>query len=232
MADTLIDNKNILPDSGIRQRYKLQRYIVSISVTVVLMAICAWFYMAFSSVHVMDLGMGSNLKVSGLREQWLRGDVVVMIRHAERCDRSTNPCMADADGITSNGREAALAVGAGLQKMGMQHVQMIASPKTRTQQTAQLLAGHAVTGQEWINDCDGDFMKVVQAHKVSGENLVLVTHSGCIDQFERKLGVPGGERSSEYAQAFFVQMDGSHRPKVLGSLNAGQWVNLSSEQFN
>ncbi|MCR8718710.1 histidine phosphatase family protein, partial [Pseudomonas syringae] len=54
----------------------------------------------------------------------------------------------------------------------------------------------------------------------------------CIDQFERKLGVPGGERSSEYAQAFFVQMDGSHRPKVLGSLNAGQWVNLSSEQFN
>ncbi|EGH35567.1 hypothetical protein PSYJA_43721, partial [Pseudomonas syringae pv. japonica str. M301072] len=43
-----------------------------------------------------------------------------------------------------NGRDTTLAVGAGLQKMGMDHARMIASPKTRTQQTAQLLAGHAV----------------------------------------------------------------------------------------
>ncbi|WP_257110928.1 histidine phosphatase family protein [Pseudomonas ficuserectae] len=231
MADTTI-NKNVLADSGIQQRHKVHQHIVSITVTVVLLAICVWFYTAFSSVHVVDLGVGSNLKVSGLREHWRQGDVVVMVRHAERCDRSTNPCMGDADGITSNGRDAALAVGAGLQKMGMDHVRMIASTKTRTQQTAQLLAGHSVAAQDWINDCDGSFMKVVEDHKVSGENLVLVTHSGCIDQFERKVGVIGGERSSEYAQAFFVQMDGTHRPKILGSLTSGQWANLSSEQFN
>ncbi|RMN76753.1 hypothetical protein ALQ53_04112, partial [Pseudomonas cannabina] len=78
------------------RRFKLHQNIVSISVAVTLMAICAWFFTAFSSVHVVNLGAGNNLKVSGLRDQWLRGDVVVMIRHAERCDRSTNPCMASA----------------------------------------------------------------------------------------------------------------------------------------
>ncbi len=201
MTNTII-NKNVLPRSGISQRYKLHRNIVSMSVAVVLMAICAWFYSSFSGVHVVDLGVGRNLSVSGLREHWRQGNVVVMIRHAERCDRSSNPCMGDADGITSNGRDTALAVGAGLQKMGMDHARMIASPKTRTQQTAQLLAGHAVVAEDWINDCDSGFMKAVQAHKVSGENMVLVTHSGCIDQFERKAGVRGGERSSEYTQAF------------------------------
>ncbi|WP_044313402.1 histidine phosphatase family protein [Pseudomonas syringae] len=231
MTNTII-NKNVLPRSGISERYKLHRNIVSMSVAVVLMAICAWFYSSFSGVHVVDLGVGRNLSVSGLREHWRQGNVVVMIRHAERCDRSSNPCMGDADGITSNGRDTALAVGAGLQKMGMDQARMIASPKTRTQQTAQLLAGHAVVAEDWINDCDSGFMKAVQAHKVSGENMVLVTHSGCIDQFERKAGVRGGERSSEYTQAFFVQVDGSHPPKILGSLNAGQWANLNSEQFN
>ncbi len=35
-------------------------------------------------------------------------------------------------------------------------------------------------------------MTAVQAHKAGGENLILITHSGCIDQFERKVGVPGG----------------------------------------
>ncbi|EPF67141.1 histidine phosphatase family protein [Pseudomonas syringae pv. aptata] len=231
MTNTII-NKNVLPRSGISERYKLHRNIVSMSVAVVLMAICAWFYSSFSGVHVVDLGVGRNLSVSGLREHWRQGNVVVMIRHAERCDRSSNPCMGDADGITSNGRDTALAVGAGLQKMGMDHARMIASPKTRTQQTAQLLAGHAVVAEDWINDCDSGFMKAVQAHKVSGENMVLVTHSGCIDQFERKAGVRGGERSSEYTQAFFVKVDGSQPPKILGSLNAGQWANLNSEQFN
>ncbi|AVX22556.1 histidine phosphatase family protein [Pseudomonas syringae] len=231
MTNTII-NKNVLPRSGISERYKLHRNIVSMSVAVVLMAICAWFYSSFSGVHVVDLGVGRNLSVSGLREHWRQGNVVVMIRHAERCDRSSNPCMGDADGITSNGRDTTLAVGAGLQKMGMDHARMIASPKTRTQQTAQLLAGHAVVAEDWINDCDSGFMKAVQAHKVSGENMVLVTHSGCIDQFERKAGVRGGERSSEYTQAFFVKVDGSHPPKILGSLNAGQWANLNSEQFN
>ncbi|EGH29378.1 hypothetical protein PSYJA_10538, partial [Pseudomonas syringae pv. japonica str. M301072] len=97
MTNTII-NKNVLPRSGISERYKLHRNIVSMSVAVVLMAICAWFYSSFSGVHVVDLGVGRNLSVSGLREHWRQGNVVVMIRHAERCDRSSNPCMGDADG--------------------------------------------------------------------------------------------------------------------------------------
>ncbi|KPW98578.1 hypothetical protein ALO50_05043 [Pseudomonas syringae pv. cerasicola] len=40
MADTTI-NKNVLADSGIQQRHKVHQHIVSITVTVVLLAICA-----------------------------------------------------------------------------------------------------------------------------------------------------------------------------------------------
>ncbi|MFH7439529.1 histidine phosphatase family protein, partial [Pseudomonas syringae pv. tagetis] len=78
-------------------------------VAVLVAAICAWFYPAYSGVHVADLGFGSNLKISGLREHWRQGVVVVMFRHADRCDRSTNPCLSVTDGITVKGRDAALA---------------------------------------------------------------------------------------------------------------------------
>ncbi|MBA1228626.1 histidine phosphatase family protein [Pseudomonas viridiflava] len=201
-------------------------------VVVAIAAVGVWFMTAFKATHVADLGASGMLKKSGLYARWKQGEVVVMIRHAERCDRSTNPCMADAQGITLKGSESALAVGEGLRRLGFVNARMITSPRMRTQQTADLISGHAVANEAWPNDCNGGFNKAVQAHKVKGENLILVTHSGCIDQFERKLGVPFNERSSAYAQAVFVQVDGIHTPKILGSLNARQWADLDSEQMN
>ena len=57
-------------------------------------------------------------------------------------------------------------------------------------------------------------------------NLVLVTHSGCIDHVERQLKVPGGERSSEYASALFVSMNSDGKARILGQLNANEWRNV------
>ncbi|ORC60896.1 histidine phosphatase family protein [Pseudomonas floridensis] len=208
------------------------RHIALMLAVVALAAIGVWFATAFKATHVVDLGASGMMKKSGLYARWKQGDVVIMIRHAERCDRSSNPCMADAQGITLKGSEAALAVGSGLKRLGLTNARMITSPRMRTQQTADLISGRAVANEAWPNDCNGGFNKAVQAHKIKGENLILVTHSGCIDQFERKLGVPFNERSSAYAEAVFVQVDGTHTPKILGSLNARQWADLDSEQFN
>ncbi|CDF92111.1 Ais protein, putative [Pseudomonas sp. SHC52] len=60
----------------------------------------------------------------------------------------------------------------------------------------------------------------------------MITHSGCIDHFERLMGVRAGQRSSVYMQTIFVQVDGSHEPRILGSLNAAQWKALADAHSN
>lgn len=203
--------------------------IAMITVTVALLATVSWLW---TSTSIVDLGVGTHLRKSGLAEQWARGDVVVMVRHAERCDRSVNTCLGSADGITVDGSRSALAVGAGLQRLGLEKTRMVASPMTRTRQTAEFILGQTVQTQHWVSDCDGGFGDALITHKKPAENLVLITHSGCIDQFERRMGVRGGDRSSAYAQAFFVKVDGRHPPKIIGSLDADQWATLNIERLN
>ncbi|GAB7529203.1 histidine phosphatase family protein [Pseudomonas sp. 3A(2025)] len=184
-----------------------------------------------ASTTVIDLSAG-GAAWSGLQKQWQQGSVVVMIRHAERCDRSTNPCLGPLDGITIKGQQAAQGVGAGLQTLGLSNTRMLASPMTRTRQTADLIRGQQVLTQGWVGECDHGFRQAVLSHKSAHENLVLMTHSGCIDQFERKMGVRAGERSSEYAQALFVQVDGVHAPRIIGELEASQWARMTGTSIN
>lgn len=205
------------------------RHLVLAFVSLVLGSLAFWL---LTTSPMIDLGAGDNMIKAELKTHWMQGAVVVMVRHAERCDRSGNACLGDAEGITVKGRDAALAVGAGLRELGLDRTRMIASPSTRTRQTAELMSGGSVTSQIWVSECDSGFKDAVLAHKSLNENLVLVTHSGCIDQFERKMGVRAGERSSAYAEAFFVQLDGKHEPRMLGTLNATQWKYLANEKSN
>lgn len=228
MIHTLI-NDSVMSANASRTFGLTNRSIVLVTVIFVVVAIMSWFW---TSTSVIDLGAGTNLVKSTLQEQWAQGRVVVMIRHAERCDRSSNPCLGSADGITINGSESAVAVGAGLQRLGLENAQMITSPLTRTLQTAHFIAGQAVASQSWLGDCNSGFKDAVLEHKTSTENLVLITHSGCIDQFERKMGVRAGDRSSAYTEALFVAVDDGHAPRILGSLSAGQWKNLNIERSN
>ncbi|SDQ82855.1 Histidine phosphatase superfamily (branch 1) [Pseudomonas grimontii] len=189
--------------------------------------VLAWL---LTATHVTDLGAADTTTQSKLYAEWARGNVVLMIRHAERCDRSGNPCLGSPDGITLNGSQAAAAVGVGLQHLGLQKAHLIASPLTRTRQTADFISGQVVPTESWVEDCDINFKDAVLAHKKSQENLVLITHSGCIDHFERKMGVRAGQRDSAYTQAFFVQVDGKQAPRIIGSLDAEDWAKLPGLQ--
>lgn len=227
MAHTFINSSVMAVKPSWVQHFNYRRRVLLVSV--IGLVASAWFWTA---TPVVDLGVVNNMLKSGLYQDWARGDVVVMIRHAERCDRSANTCLGSADGITKIGSNAAVAVGSGLQRLGLENTRMLASPLTRTRQTADFIAGRAVPTQYWLSECDNGFKGAVMANKKLKENLVLITHSGCIDQFERKMGVHASDRSSEYTQAFFVQVDGTHAPKILGSLDAAQWKNLTIEQSN
>jgi len=181
-----------------------------------------------SRTQVSNLGSVQQMHEHGVYGAWAKGEVMVLIRHAERCDRSNHACLADPSGITVDGSHAAMAVGDGIRRLGLGTADLLSSPEVRTRQTAFFIFGKAIETQDWLVQCDGTFADSAFAHKREGRNLVLVTHSGCIDELERQLDVPGGERASGYASALFVTQGSDGQPHILGQLNARQWRELVS----
>ncbi|MGE8307244.1 MAG: histidine phosphatase family protein [Pseudomonas kermanshahensis] len=173
--------------------------------------------------HIVDLGNEQQLSDSGLLQDWAEGAVIVMIRHAERCDSAPGPCLDDPTGITVAGSQAATRVGQGLHTLGLSNADVLSSPKVRTRQTAHFILGQAVPSAAWLESCDNQFAEEALARKRPGHNLVLVTHNGCIDHFQRQQRVVGGERESGYASALFVSVDGNGKARILGRLNEPDW---------
>ncbi|MBV6823345.1 histidine phosphatase family protein [Pseudomonas sp. PD9R] len=157
-----------------------------------------------------------------LLQQWEAGEVVVLVRHAERCDRSSHPCLGPADGITRIGSDSAVAVGQGFLRLGMTQAEVLTSPVTRTVQTAHYMFGKDAQTQEWLASCGSTLRNDVVAHKRAGHNLVLVTHSGCIGDFEAQTGFKHAA-TSEYGSSLFVHIADDGQLQVLGIINAEDW---------
>ena len=158
--------------------------------------------------------------------QWNAGEIAVLVRHTERCDRSDNPCLGPADGITRIGSEAAAGVGQGFVRLGLQQTDILSSPVTRTVQTAHYMFNSDPRTQEWLATCGSTLRNDVVAHKVAHRNLVLVTHSGCIADFEKQAGLKHAAKDAEYGSALFVRIDGNGQLQVLGMVNAEDWNSL------
>jgi phosphohistidine phosphatase SixA len=173
----------------------------------------------------LNLGDGGHMAAAGVFEQWQAGNVVVLVRHAERCDRSSNPCLGPADGITRIGSAAVANVGEAFQAMGMDNTDIMNSPLTRTAQTARYMFDKESVSQEWLATCGKTMRDDVLAHKVAHRNLVLVTHSGCISDLESQMGFKPA-RSREYGSALFVSVDVGGQPQVLGILNPQDWQSV------
>ncbi|MNG94899.1 Lipopolysaccharide core heptose(II)-phosphate phosphatase precursor [compost metagenome] len=178
--------------------------------------------------QVADLGSAQQMRDRGVYSAWDSNETIVLIRHAERCDRSNHACLNDPSGITVAGSQAAAAVGDGIRRLGLDRADLLGSPLVRTRQTASFVFGKAIETQDWLAQCNSAFADAALAHKREGHNLVLVTHSGCIDRLERQLGVSGGARGAGYASALFVAMGADGEPRLLGQLNASQWQTLVS----
>ncbi|QXI47259.1 MULTISPECIES: histidine phosphatase family protein [Pseudomonas] len=210
-----------------RRKRRLTRKTLgaALGLCMVVAALTTWLA---TRTHIVDLGNGQQLSDSGLLKDWADGAVIVMIRHAERCDSAPGPCLDDPSGITVAGSQAASRVGQGLQQLGLANADMLSSPKLRTRQTAHFILGQAVASEDWLEGCDSQFAREAMARKRPGHNLVLVTHNGCIDHFARQQKVVGGERESGYASALFVSVDGNGKARILGRLNEPDWQRVLS----
>lgn len=169
-----------------------------------------------------DLGKHENMVTAGVYEHWQAGDIVALVRHAERCDRSTNACMGPADGITQVGSDTAVIVGKAFNALGMDKTDVMSSPLHRTAQTSFSMFGKASPDAAWLSSCEHAMLDSVLSHKTPHRNMVLVTHSGCMSTLEKELGYAHA-KTSEYTSTVFVSIGADGQPKVLGFINYQDW---------
>ncbi len=171
----------------------------------------------------LDLGEAGNMVNARVRQHWAAGDVIVLIRHAERCDRSDDQCLDVTDGITHDGSQAADRIGDGFRALGMANTDVISSPTTRTAQTGHYMFGEANQAQEWLRACSKThLLEDALAHKQAHRNLILITHSDCISKLQAQLGYEHAD-ASDYGTAFFVRVHHHDKARALGVLAVGGW---------
>lgn len=170
----------------------------------------------------LDLGSRADFSAAELMRHWGAGEVVVLVRHGERCDRSSNACLGPEEGITVHGSEASAQLGAALTEFGLQHTDVLNSPAKRTEQTAAYMFDRASEPQEWLAECRKDMGVDIAAHKAPGRNLVLVTHSGCINDLEAQEGFPHADEPG-YTSALFATLAADGDLRIVGRVNVEDW---------
>lgn len=176
--------------------------------------------------------------VFNLLTHWNQGNVVVLIRHAERCDRSDTPCVLldKKEGITQNGKKMAIKLGQDMQFLWQKdNVVIYHSPVTRTKQTAEFMFNGRSIEKTWLRkDCKKELLNNIFENKPVDKNMILVTHATCID----KLGVKQGHRfihddilnDDTYGIAFFLAVNKKeHQAYMLGYLKPQDWKYLSKQ---
>ncbi|WP_347901506.1 histidine phosphatase family protein [Pseudomonas purpurea] len=216
----------VSPSNGKTRRLKK---ILLGSVAVLIAALVTGF--AVWPRSPLNLGESDHLLSAGVYQHWKAGDLIVLVRHAERCDRSSNPCLGPADGITRHGNEVATQLGKAFQTIGMENADVVSSPTTRTQQTSTAMFAHAGSAQDWAAKCDKTLGDAALKHKARQRNLVLITHSGCISDVESALGFEHAQ-FSEYTSSLFVTVGNDGQLKILGLLNAEDWPQALKKTLN
>jgi len=177
------------------------------------------------SPAILDLRNPRSPDVVSLTKHWRRGDVIVLVRHAERCDRSSNECLGPADGITRLGSTESQQLGRSYAHWGLNSTDILHSPMTRTTQTAQFMFEAPSVSQQWLADCAKMTRDDVLSHKQARRNLILVTHSGCISDFEKQTGFKH-PAASEYDSSLFAWVTRQGKINVLGIANMRDWPTI------
>ncbi|WP_192559729.1 histidine phosphatase family protein [Pseudomonas allokribbensis] len=196
---------------------------VVLAVSALVIPLTLWL---LAPAAVPDLAHGNVAGAQALATGWAKGDMIVLVRHVERCDHSPAPCLSGNDGITDRSRSVAVAVGAQFERLGLNNADIYNSPMTRTVQTAGYMFNRATAGEDWLISCKGRMLQDALAHKVPGRNLILVTHSECMAQLEKDLKVPASTLG--YGSSLFVSAASLAAPKMLGFVEASDWRTVTT----
>jgi phosphohistidine phosphatase SixA len=172
----------------------------------------------------LDLSKADTATIGNFNAHWLKGEMIVLVRHAERCDRSDTPCLGPADGITEHGKSVVQQVGLEFQKLGMERADIYNSPVTRAAQTSNAMFNYtSSTDQTWLSDCRKNMLRDALEHKVKNRNLVLVTHSECFSALEKSMDL-AESRTRDYGTSLFLSVSNDGMPpKAVGFIDADDW---------
>lgn len=169
-----------------------------------------------------DLSESPFALTSNLLEEWQDGDLIVFVRHLERCSRVDVACLEDEpNGITERSTATGLAMRAEFAKLGLDKADMYSSPLTRTSQTSSLLFAEPIANEDFLYRCEDNFVQDAVAKKIPGRNLVLVTHSSCLDEVNKKLAY--AEVDYKYGAAVFLNVESVTEQQVLGFIDSDDW---------
>jgi phosphohistidine phosphatase SixA len=177
---------------------------------------------------VQDLAHGNVAGARALLSGWAKGDMIVLVRHVERCDHSKAACLSGNDGITDRSRGVAVSIGAQFEKLGLDQADIYNSPMIRTAQTASYMFNKVGVDENWLISCKGTMLRDALAHKVAGRNLILVTHSECMSQIEKDLKV--STASLGYGASLFVSAEPAQPPRMLGFIEASDWRTVTTHE--
>lgn len=176
---------------------------------------------------VPDLSHGNVAGARALAAGWAKGDMIVLVRHVERCDHSTAACLIGNDGITDRSRSVAVGVGAQFEHLGLNKSDIYNSPIIRAAQTSSYMFNKVGVGEDWLINCRGSMLRDALAHKVAGRNLILVTHSECMSELEKELKLPTATLG--YGASLFISAEKPQEPRMLGSIEASDWHSVTTE---
>lgn len=186
--------------------------------------LCAALYFRFSPPPIPEIGPVAQTGAPTLASSWATGEVIMLVRHMERCDRSAAACLDAPDGITLRGSHLATALGEAVERLGVGSADVITSPATRTKQTARHMFTTAASAQEWLSDCKAITIGEISRHKAEGRNLILVTHNHCIEKIERDLRVSAA-RDPAYGSLLLIAWDEKKKtPVAAGFVYAEQFI--------
>ncbi|MED9722792.1 lipopolysaccharide core heptose(II)-phosphate phosphatase Ais [Escherichia marmotae] len=108
--------------------------------------------------------------------------VVVLFRHAERCDRSSNHCLSDKTGITVKGTQDARELGKAF-SADIPNFDLYSSNTVRTIQSASWFsAGKKLTVDKRFLQCRNEIYSTIKElqSKAPDKNIVIFTHNHCL----------------------------------------------------
>jgi phosphohistidine phosphatase SixA len=177
-------------------------------------------YEAFIRNTVENLDSHKKLIDAGLSEHWKNGNVILLIRHEERCDRSNNPCLGPDEGITALGSERAKETGILLKAhFDFDDADIFTSPMTRTVQTSDFMLGKASLLSDREAICGNDILDKLLEHKDSARNLIVMTHNTCMKDLIRSSG-HRHSWSPEYGSLLFAKTTSKNEIQIVGTINA------------
>ena len=168
---------------------------------------------------------------------WQRGDLIILVRHTEKCSKSEPGCSPDDPGLTAAGFDQPRQIGAKIRALGPAESDIYYSPTTRTELTART----AFTGDMQplgflLDDCAVDLMAKASRLKKQAVNLVLVTHSHCLNELRGDYRQPllefNAGDDAYYGVALFFNHTGNGDAEMVSCAAPEHWEEIRLHHGN